>query len=169
MYACLYDKLIGFRHGIKSFIVHTAYYFGYCLKAVYLVAGIYSLGTVTDFKVRTAFKPRLFFEYRHANILGNAGINGALVYNYRAFCKISADNFARSLYRCKVGGVVVVYGSRHSNNYKPCLLELAFVRRKLDRTILNSLVADFIGRVYAVLVKLYFLCIEVKAYNLNLL
>ena len=33
--------------------------------------------------------------------------------------------------------------SRHGNNYKPCLLELAFVRRKLDRAILNSLVADY--------------------------
>ena len=161
------DQLVDLRDTVESFLVHAGYYLGDRLEPVDLVARVYPFRRVSDLEILSAFETGFLFEYRHADLFGNARIDRGLKHYHGSLFQVSAEYPRRSFYRLEVRRVVFVNRSRDCHDMEACLLKLCLIGRELHCRVFYGFIAGFICRVYAALIKLDFFLIEVVAYDVQ--
>ena len=129
---------------------------------MFFIAGVDSFGGITDFKIDAAFHAGFAFENRNANFFRNAGINGGFKDDDASFAETAPDYFARALDGTQVRRMVVVDRRRDGDDEETRAFKIFFVRRKFDRRLFDSLVADFMRRIDSRFVERDFLRVEVK-------
>jgi len=102
----------------KDFIVLAGNHLGDFVDAMVAVAGVNPLGAVSEPEIAAPLKPGRALDLRRANLLGHAGIDGALVDDGRSPLGIdqSGDGARGGNDGAKVGAVASVNRRRHGHN-----------------------------------------------------
>ena len=112
------DALIQRRDAIGGFGAVARHHLDDAIDGMFAVARIDPLGAVSDDKILFPDQPRGALDRRHAQFLGDAGINRALEDDQRLAAAIEhpADHLARAEQRTEIGAVALVDRSRDGDN-----------------------------------------------------
>ena len=133
---------------------------------VNLIAGVDSFRRIANLEINTALQAGFTLDNRQTYIFCYARINSRFKDYNRTFGQISANSLACTNNRRKVGSMVLIDRCRHGNDVEFCFLQICFIRSEHHARLLDSLITDFICRVFTVLVKFNLCFVEIKAYNL---
>ena len=160
------NKVIDSFNFFKSFGIATRNNFLDVFKSVNLVSGVNSFGRITNLKINTALQTGLTLNDRQTYIFGYTGINGGLKDYNRAFGQIPTNDFTCTDNGSKIGSVVLINGGRNCNDMEFCLLQIGFDGTKHYACLFDSIVTNFVCRVFTILIKLDLCFVQIKAYNL---
>ena len=102
-----------------------------------MVAGIDALRAVADPEILVAHERRLAFEYRHADFLGSARVDRALVDHDVAGFENGSDRSACRLERADVRTLVLVDRRRHGHDVRVAATDV--VERRGEAQVLGAI------------------------------
>ncbi len=96
------------------------------------VSGIDALRRIAEKEIASAGEPRHLLERRSTDILGHAGIDGALEDDDAASAEALADGLAGAQYRAEVGLILPIDGGGYGHDEDVAARQFGIVRGRLQ-------------------------------------
>ena len=142
-------RAVQFREDIGGFRGLSGDHLGDFVDGVFPVTGVDAFRRIAEEEIFARHQPGRGFQFRPADIFGDARINGAFQHHHRTFFHRPADRPARAKNMAQVRPVFGIHRRRNGDDKKIGAVDNGGVRRYFKRRLRQDVRRDFAGAVNA--------------------